>query len=117
MRTERITPDHRVASISPMTEIKRVGHFGNKTTDKVWISAIAVAGEDQDITANAFAFAIAANCLNASNTSVRPRQQCLSQTFGVMEMSLASAALRSRLISSNPVRVGKPCIRKAEWPG
>jgi hypothetical protein len=34
-----------------------------------------------------------------------------------MEMPLDSVTLRSWLINSDPVRVGKPCIRKAVWPG
>jgi hypothetical protein len=34
-----------------------------------------------------------------------------------MTISLASTAPRSRSISSRPVRLGKPCMRNAEWPG
>src|ERR1700690_4182761 len=66
--TKRFAPKHRVAAVAQITEIESIGYFGNEAADKVRITAIAVAGKDQDITANAFAFAIATNDLDAANT-------------------------------------------------
>ena len=85
LRAKRVAPDHGVAAIARMTEIKRVRHFRNKAPHQFGVAAIAVAGQDQRVTADAFARAIAANGLHTANIAIGSGEQRLGHAFGEID--------------------------------
>src|SRR5579859_3494645 len=79
---ERFAPEHGVAAIAGVTEVERVRHLGGKAAHQLRIAAIAIAGEDQRIAADAFARAVAAYDLYATDAAIRLGDQILHRAPG-----------------------------------
>ena len=75
LRSEHVAPQHRIAAISGMTEIKRIGHLRDVAPHQLRIAAVAIAGKDQRMTANALAGAIAALDLHTVDGAIGTHQQ------------------------------------------
>ena len=76
-RTERLAPQHRIASVARMTEVKRIRHFGDVAAHQFGVAAIAVASEHKRATADRLAAAIARHHLDAFYEALVVRVQRL----------------------------------------
>ena len=67
---EPLAPNNRVATVTRMTKIKRVRHFGNEAAHQFRIAAIAVAGEHKTIAFDVLGHAVAASERDASDRPI-----------------------------------------------
>src|SRR4028118_1688448 len=72
---ERLAPKQRIALITLMTEIKCCSEFGDVALDKIFVAAIAIAGEDQRPTPDELLRAVRAHEGHSSDPAVRLREQ------------------------------------------
>ena len=115
--TKCFSPHHRIAPVSRMSEIGGVAHLGYVPRDEVSGATVAVAGKDQRFTAERIDRAIRTGNLNTANEVIATGIEGGNGSVNDKWNCTVVRRLTQPIDQLDTRTVGRPCIRRAEWPG